>query len=126
MKLNPTSILDSHTMQHHVNQLIDMTGHRNYLFDEFVTGWKAEQEKYSFSSNSWSFASGQDYADLVEMGPSIIPNIMLMYAGDQSAWWYLLLQRITGARGYQVVNKPERYKAWNTWFLSGADMKQLP
>src|SRR3954449_3021432 len=125
MKVNPRSFADSHIMQRHANLLVDMNGHRYKNFLAAVQGWISEREKNDVCLST-GLAQCENFRHIVEMGSSIIPSIMMMYAREKEGYWYLLLEKITGSSTPEVVIRKVLYEMWKKWFLDEANLEVLP
>lgn len=62
----------------------------------------------------------------MDLGPSIIANVMAEYAADQDGWWHELLHELVhGERGGGTFFKAHMYERWRDWFEKG-DHNQAP
>lgn len=120
------NIIDSHIIQRHANVLIDRAGDINLRFEENVKFWYAYMETTNTSSNSWAYIDCDAFLELVEMGTSIIPNVMNKFAEEKVGWWYMLLNTITGRQGTQVTFKQFECPKWSKWYVEEANLKALP
>jgi len=121
LRVMPEKILPSDGFHLHANLIVQLNHKRNKRFDTQVVAWKQHREENRFSSNSSSYVSGDAYESLVEMGTSVIPNIMVVYATEQGGWWHELLHEIAFGRraGTRTFFKPKLYASWKAWFNSG-------
>jgi len=126
MKVNPENINDSYILQRHANLLIDLNGNQNLVFDKHTKAWRDHIAAVATSSKSGDKIDTDDFDALVDMGKRIIPNIMVSYASDKDAWWYMLIDKIFVRQTPQIVKKPEQYNKWETWYSNGANATKLP
>jgi hypothetical protein len=93
-------------LQRESTQLVELNYQRNKIVEERITAWRRHHEKNQMHSNSTIYTECEEYSNLLEMGPSIIPQIMLIYKEDWGGFWHELLYEIIhghkmGAWSYQ-------------------------
>lgn len=93
-------------LQRESTQLVELNYQRNKIVEERITAWRRHHEKNQVHSNSIIYTECEEYSNLLEMGPSIIPQIMLIYKEDWGGFWHELLYEIIhghkmGAWSYQ-------------------------
>ncbi|KAJ4294940.1 NADH-dependent flavin oxidoreductase [Collariella sp. IMI 366227] len=100
---------------------------RNRLVRNTIANWEERCERLQHHSNPLIFTECEEYKQLVEFGPSIIPHIMLAYKDSTGLLWYDLLHEIIWGHktGLLSLVVKEEYAWWAGWFEKG-DYKHVP
>lgn len=104
-------------LQRQANLIVDLSYRRTRHFNSYVEGWKKHCVISGASSIRAHYAIGQDYRNLVELGPGVVAETMLEYKKDKSGWWFALLQEVVHGveTEFTDLDRPGLYLAWSNW-----------
>lgn len=117
---NPKDLLDSKESLHrHSTQIVELNYKRNKTYEELVKAWKQHCADNFLIFSRAVCCDCDAYWDLLEVGPSFIPRLMVEYTHDTGGYWYELLHEIvhghkTGA--YMVVRRTQIIEVWREFF----------
>ncbi|KAI0147471.1 hypothetical protein GGR57DRAFT_476541 [Xylariaceae sp. FL1272] len=117
------------SLQHLRCRIVELNYERNQIADERVNAWKQYHADFQmFYSGSSSFTGVEGYYDLLEMGPSIIPQIMIAYHGHYMEYWYELLHEMIHGRkiGAYMLNHRLYHDECMQFFDGGIEHDQAP
>lgn len=114
-------------LQRQRRQIVELNFQRNKLAEERIRNWQRHCRENSIHSVTLVYTSGDEYFDLLDMGPGIIAHLMVEYYHDQGGFYYELLHEIIHSRqmGAMEIKKPEEFQAW-TLFFEDIDHDKAP
>ncbi|KAI1318721.1 hypothetical protein F5Y16DRAFT_406235 [Xylariaceae sp. FL0255] len=123
----PTQGADQST-QHLRCCIVELNYQRNQIAEERVNAWKQCHEENWLQSSSRAFTLTNEYEDLLEMGASIIPQIMVAYYDKPHEYWYELLHEIIHGRktGTYMLNHALFHNECCRFFEEGVEYDQAP
>lgn len=115
-------------LQRYSGQIVELSFHLNKVYRERVTIWKEYCEANLARLSRGICCSGDEYWDLLEVGPAFIPHLMVEYSRDRGGFWYELIHELVHGRTTEAVTMFERDKWFDIWrtFLNGMEYEQAP
>ncbi|KAK8124121.1 hypothetical protein PG999_004039 [Apiospora kogelbergensis] len=114
-------------LQRQRRQIVELNYQRNKLAEERIRNWQTHCRENSMHSVILIYTSGDEYFDLLDMGPGIIAHLMVEYYHNQGDFYYELLHEIIHGRqtGAMEIQKPYQFHAW-TLFFEDIDHDKAP
>ncbi|GAW20233.1 hypothetical protein ANO14919_097320 [Xylariales sp. No.14919] len=107
--------------------VVELSYQRNRIAEERIEAWKQHHRRNQIQSDTYAFLGCEEYFDLLEMGPSIIAQLMVGYCDLKWGAWYELLHEINHGHqmGAHMVQKHVVFDVWCRWFNYG-EHRQVP
>ncbi|KAJ5669836.1 hypothetical protein N7462_010906 [Penicillium macrosclerotiorum] len=106
--------------QYEAIQIVELNYKRNRIVEELISAWRIRTpfDGKVIHNDFTSPTDTDEYRNLVKLGPSIIPQIMVAYEQMLGGAWHdLLYEMIHGHRmGLMCYQKPSLYKEWEKFF----------
>ncbi|KAH8721415.1 hypothetical protein HC256_001771 [Beauveria bassiana] len=115
-------------LQRYSSQIVELSFQLNKVYEERVELWKEYCQENRHTLCRGICCSGEEYWDLLEVGPAFIPHLMVEYAGDRGGYWYELIHEIVHGRtteAYAIFDRPKWFDCWRA-FLNGVEYKHAP
>ncbi|KAM3430020.1 hypothetical protein MY4824_007906 [Beauveria thailandica] len=115
-------------LQRYGSQIVELSFKRNKVYEKRVKIWKELCEENRVKLSRAMCCVGDEYWDLLEVGPAFIPQLMVEYSRDRGGYWYELLHDIVHGRTTEAYAIFERDKWFDVWraFLNGIEYEHAP
>lgn len=112
-------LVDGDDLTHQVSGVLEENFKRNRIVRNALLDWAEHCDMVSRYSSSAFYTECEEYEQLVDLGPGVIPQLMLQYKKKEGPLFaYELLHEILW--GYQTEQKSismdAQYKMWAEWF----------
>ncbi len=120
--------ISKEVLQRYANQIVELSFQRNKVYEELVKAWKDHCEGFKLLLSRAMCCAGDEYWDLLEVGPAFIPHLMVEYSHDRGGYWYELIHEIIHGRTTEAYAIFERNKWFDVWreFLNGGEYEHAP
>ncbi|RMZ85731.1 hypothetical protein DV737_g440, partial [Chaetothyriales sp. CBS 132003] len=115
------AIVSKEGLWRYSSQIVELNYQRNKIVNEHARAWKEHCQRSWLSSDSDVYTDGEAYWDLLDMGTSIIPHIMVEYHDDPGGFWFQLLHQIIHGRKMNAYMFQKRvlFELWCQFFNKG-------
>lgn len=121
-------LISKEVLQRYANQIVELSFQRNKVYQELVKAWKEHCAEFKFLLSRGVCCAGDEYWDLLEVGPAFIPHLMVEYSHDRGGYWYELIHEIIHGRtteAYAIFMRDKWFDVWRE-FLNGSEYEQAP
>jgi hypothetical protein len=122
------ALVSKEVLRRYSTQIVELNYQRNKIVEERVRAWNEHYDRnHMFYSSTAMYTECEEYWDLLEMGPSIIAQLMVAYYHNEYGYWYELLHEIFHGRkmGAYMVQKGRLFEPWRRFFNEDND-DQVP
>lgn len=118
MEKDPNYIVNDTDHARQVDSILEKNFRRNRLIRNALADWAEHCEMVSRQSSSDFYTDCDEYEQLLKIGPSVIPHLMLKYKNGELTFTYELLHEIMwGTKTEQgTIFMDYQYKIWVEWF----------
>lgn len=115
-------------LQQYATQIVELSFQRNKVYEDLVEKWKEHCAEFILCLSRAVCCAGDEYWNLLEVGPAFIPHLMVEYSHDRGGYWYELIHEIIHGRTTEAHAIFERDKWFDVWreFLNGGEYEQAP
>ncbi|TQW07991.1 hypothetical protein IF2G_03867 [Cordyceps javanica] len=127
-RIPDNDLISKEVLQRYANQIVELSFRRNNVYKERVKAWKEHCAEFKLLLSRCVCCAGDEYWDLLDVGPAFIPHLMVEYSHERGGYWYELIHEIIHGHTTEAYAIFERDKWFDVWreFLNGGEYEQAP